>query len=341
VNSFPSNAAVTLLTAAVTAAASVICVRVGVIGIFFLLPFALAGFFRGGKPLAPAAFLAVLGNALFLFFAWQDLQREGRGDTVFFRWSALYYAVMVLGFCWVNAGNGPRTSPAEDKGSPSGTRFFVPPVYRLVIGAFAVSAALIPLLLGFMGDAAFSRMLAEALGAFTAMNETVNAEEVFASLMYLGIRGGILASIILFFTLSRQAALLVVWLVRRERPGGGLISFHAGSVLVWILSLALGAVLLGRMAGIELLEVGAWNILVLCAILYLAQGGGIALYYLARLPPLFRVAVNAGVLLVLLRPGVNMVIPGALILAGIIENWVPFRALGSNRTNGSPPTPEA
>ncbi|GHU14682.1 hypothetical protein FACS1894161_5380 [Spirochaetia bacterium] len=337
-NSFPSNARATLLVAVVAAAVSTICTRVGVIGIFFLLPFALAGFFRGGKALALAAFLAILGNCLFQFLAWLDLQRESLTDPAPFRWSAMYYAVMVLGFCWINAGNGLWTSPAGNEASPPQARFSIPPVYRLVIGAFAVSAALIPMLLGFMADAAFNHMLAQTLGAFTEMNETLNAEDVFASIMYLGIRGGILASVILFFALSRQAALLVVWITRRERPGGGLVTFHAGQPLIWVLSLALGAVLLGRTAGITTLEIGAWNILVFCATLYLAQGAGIALYYLARLPPLFRVLVNVGVLLVLFRPGINMSIPGSLILAGIMENWVPFRASGSQ---GSPPTPEA
>jgi hypothetical protein len=338
VNTFPSNAGATLLIAAAAAAVSALCVRVGIIGVFFLFPFALAGFFRGGKVLAPAAFLAVLGNGFSLFLTWQNLRRDGPADPVFFRWSALYYTVMVLGFCWVNAGGAPWVGRAGDEGSPPETRFFIPPVYRLVIGAFAVSAALIPLFLGFMGNAAFSRMFEEALGAFTAMNETLDAGEVFSSLVYLGIRGGILASIIFFFALSRQAALLVVRIARRERFGGSLVSFHTGRYLIWVLSFALGAVLLGRTAGIEALEIGAWNILVFCATLYLAQGGGIALYYLARLPPLFRVLVNVGVLLVLFRSGVNMVIPGILIVAGIMENWVPFRVSGSQ---GPPPTPKA
>jgi hypothetical protein len=98
-------------------------------------------------------------------------------------------------------------------------------------------------------------------------------------------------------------------------------------------------ILLGKAANFELLEIGAWNILVLCAILYLAQGGGIALYFLIRLPPFFRIIVNLAILLLLLKPGINAMLLAILVFAGILENWVPLRA--QEHTKGSPPTPEA
>jgi hypothetical protein len=343
VNGFPANAGKTLLAAFTAAAASVLCTRAGFMGVFFLIPFALAGFFAGKAALTLAVLPALVGNGLSLFAAWRAVPLDSPADPVFFRWSALYYTVMVAGFCWVNAG------PSGNGGDETPSRMFrIPGLYRLVIGALAVSAVLISLLLRFMDDPGFNRALTDTLNAFTPASgradtsavAAVNAAEIFGSLMYIGIRGGILASIILFFAMSRQAALLAARLVRHERRGGNLAGFYAGRNLIWLLSLALGAVLLGRIAGIELLEIGAWNVLVLCAALYLAQGGGIAQYFLARLPPLFRALAGLAVILILLMPGAGiMMIPGFLILAGILENWVPFRSFGSGEHNGPPPTP--
>jgi hypothetical protein len=85
------------------------------------------------------------------------------------------------------------------------------------------------------------------------------------------------------------------------------------------------------------LEIGAWNILTLCAILYLAQGAGILLYFLGRLamPPFLRFLTHFLIILVLFSPKINVFALGALAFLGIAENWVPFRAL----SNGSSSTP--
>jgi hypothetical protein len=107
---------------------------------------------------------------------------------------------------------------------------------------------------------------------------------------------------------------------------------------VWILSFSLLAVVGGLALGMAPLEIAGWNILALCAILYLAQGGGIAIFFLIRLSPALRFALNLGVLALILSPGVNAAFMGALILLGVAENWVPFRA---PKPNGPPPTPGA
>jgi hypothetical protein len=79
------------------------------------------------------------------------------------------------------------------------------------------------------------------------------------------------------------------------------------------------------MGGIEAVEIAGWNILALCGILYLAQGGGIALYFLIKLPPLLRIAANVGAILMLFSPGINALFLGSLTLVGIAENWFPLR----------------
>jgi hypothetical protein len=315
---------VSLSVAAAAALLSVSLVRMGIFGMLFLLPFALAGFFGGEKPLWLAAFLAVTGNSVLLFTVW----RNAGADSVILVWNILYYAVMVLAFCWINADQGKRVP------------FFpIPPPYRLALGSLAAAAAIIPCFLAVMENREFVRFVAVRLEAvYKASGGELDAEEFILSLVYLGIRGGILVSALFFFAVSRQFAVFIAWLVRREKPAPGLIGFKNGQFLIWVLSVSLGAVLLGSVTGLTALEAGAWNILALCAILYLAQGGGIALYFLVRLPPLYRLLANLALLVLLFRPGINAVLLGILILAGIIENWVPLRTFGSQ---GSPPTPGA
>jgi hypothetical protein len=315
---------VSLSIAIAAALLSVSLVRLGAFGILFLLPLALAGFFGGEKPLWLAAFLAVTGNGALLFAAWRD----AGADSIILVWNILYYAVMVLAFCWINADQGKRVP------------FFpIPPLYRLALGSLAASAAIIPCFLAVMENREFIRFAAARLEAvYKASGGELDAGEFVLSLVYLGIRGGILVSVLFFFAISRQVAIFITWFVRREKPGSGLISFKNGQFLIWLLSASLGATLLGSVTGFTALEAGAWNILVLCAILYLAQGGGIAFYFLVRLPPFYRLLVNLALLVLLFRPGINMVLLGILIFAGIIENWVPLRTFGSK---GSPPTPGA
>jgi hypothetical protein len=271
-----------------------------------------------------AAFLAVTANGALLFTAWRD----AGGVSIILLWNILYYSVMVLVFCWINAEQGKYVP------------FFpIPPVYRLALGSLAAAAAIIPCFLAVMENGEFVRFVSTRLDAvFKASGGEFDAEAFILSVVYLGIRGGILVSTLFFFAVSRQFAVFITWLVRRGKPAAGLIGFKNGQFLIWVLSASLGAVLVGKITGVTVIEAGAWNILALCAILYLAQGGGIAFYFLVRLPPFYRLLVNVALLILLFRPGINMVVLGILILAGIIENWVPLRAFGSQ---GSPPTPGA
>jgi hypothetical protein len=142
----------------------------------------------------------------------------------------------------------------------------------------------------------------------------------------------------LLFVFSRQSALALTILTRHKRPEGGLTGFHAPPALIWTLSGALLGGLLGRIAGIGPLEILAWNILVITVMLYLAQGGGILFFFLTklRLPPGMRFLFNALLCIIIFSPGINVILLGALVLLGIAENWLPFRAL---KINGSSSTP--
>jgi hypothetical protein len=166
----------------------------------------------------------------------------------------------------------------------------------------------------------------------------MSADAILEILRSAALRGGLAASCVALFAASRQLSLIVAALIRRKRPGGSLALFHVRFGCIWALSLSLLAVVAGLNFGIAPLEIAGWNILVLCAILYLAQGAGIASFFMARLPPGIRFALNLGMVVLILSPGINAAFMGVLILLGIAENWAPFRA---PKPTGPPPTPEA
>jgi hypothetical protein len=147
------------------------------------------------------------------------------------------------------------------------------------------------------------------------------------TLIFSALRGGVLASCMAFFFINRQLAVVLMWIFRRIRKGGTMADFHVPHGFIWALSFSLLAILIGKKWNISPLEIVAWNGVVVCGILYLAQGGGIAAYFITRaaLSPFMRLGLNFLLLLLIFSPGINAVLLGGLILLGIAENWAPFR----------------
>jgi hypothetical protein len=292
-----------------------------------------------------------LGNGVFILgmglFGGQDsgfpaVSSPGDLPAVFLKtlpdW--LYFTVMVLGFTWI-------TAPLLRKG-----RGLVPAVYRLTTASIAGALAAAPALLAVKNDDGVYRLIrsqAEAAVSLYASSpdpaarsllEQINPEWILETLGFIALRGGAAASCMALLYFSRQAALIFTWFIRKTRPGGGIVRFHADFWLIWVFSCSLLGVLGGTALRIPLLEIGAWNILVLCGILYLAQGAGVLFYLLGRLamPPFLRFLIQFLIILVLFSPKVNVFALGVLALLGIAENWVPFRALHSNGSSSTPGT---
>jgi hypothetical protein len=223
---------------------------------------------------------------------------------------------MVLVFTWVNA---PLTRFTAALGVP----------YRIIAGALACTFVMGPLFLSLAGDPRMYEFVAGRLSALSgsaASGDVPAPEELLSSVVYAGLRGGILTLSMIFLWVNRQIAAGIVRILRRAPARENLSAFHAPSVLIWIMSLSLGAILAGRLGELELLDIAGWNILVISATLYFVQGGGIALYFLLKAPPLMRMLANVGIIILFFTPGLNAAALGLLVLLGIVENWVPFRA---------------
>jgi hypothetical protein len=290
---------------------------------------------------ARTAWLSVLvmtlGNGLLslvlgLFFSY------GRANLAL---DVFYFTVMAVIFTWI-------TAPPFRK-----LRFLMlPAVYRLIAGAVLASLVFAPVLYTLRKDAVvydYIKRQAEALvslytastGADVVQRSLLEAyltpERILATLESMALRGGVVVSCLLFFFISRQISLAIAWIVRRTRSGG-IAGFHVESRCIWVLSGSLLAILLGLWIRIALIEIIAWNILVVCIILYLVQGGGILAYFLTRMviPPLFRFGLVFLIVFVFFSPGINAFALGSLVLLGIAENWVPFRAPKPNGPSSTP-----
>jgi hypothetical protein len=230
---------------------------------------------------------------------------------------------------------------------------YIPTVYRFVAASCLAAFLVLFMITAFRKDTAFSafiRAQVEALSAVytssagadvvekSLLEQYLTPDFILETLVFVALRGGVIALCMVFLFINRQIALALVWGFRRIRSGGNLRDFHTPRFFIWALSFSLLAILAGKKGGIPPLEIAAWNSLVICVLLYLAQGGGIVVYFLthASLPPFMRLLLNFLVILLIFSPGINAVLLGILFILGIAENWVPFRAPKINGPSSTP-----
>jgi hypothetical protein len=315
----------------------VVAIRTG-LGFLFLLPIGVLAYCCTNRTAWLGVFTAVVVNGLFslgvvVFMGYNALELLG---------DALYFSVMVSVFAWISA--------------PPFERFrflHIPGVYRLIIGSVIGALAFLPVLAAAdkdTGVAALLRSQAElAASLYTAasgadvvqrtlLEQYVTADAILNIVRLVALRGGAVVSCLLLFFISRQISLFIARFTRRIQAEAGIIGFHVMPGLIWALSVSLLSIVFCLAFHITALEILAWNVLVICIMLYLAQGGGIALYLLttAALPQALRIVLNCLFIVLLFSPGINAVLLGGIVLLGIAENWVPFRAPKSNGPSSTP-----
>jgi hypothetical protein len=326
------------LPAVIGAVVSVALTRTGFLGLLFLVPPGIIAYCYNGKSAWFCAFLIILGNGIVSLAFGYPL---GYSPAVLWR-DILYMAVMTAVFTWIAV-------PARAEGF---SLFRIPGVYRLIGGSVLGALSLAPVVISLRDSAGlheFIRAQAEAVSALYSASagadvvqrslseQYITPEAVLDAVNLVSLRGGMVVSCMILFVVSRQLALGITWFVRRTRPGGNITGFHVPFRFIWALSCSLPGILVGVKTKTALLEIPAWNILVICGILYLAQGGGIVAHFLSRIQrPGTRFLIHLLLVIVICSPGINAVFLGALALLGIAENWVPFRA---PKTDGPSSTP--
>ena len=263
-------------------------------------------------------------------------------------WDILYFSLMTSIFTWI-------TSPPDMPVKLSGA-------VRIIAGSCLGAVLFAVVFFRAMSTPGFSEYLGSLINGFlslyrssgsdvveAALLESLTADAVLSVMKSVILRGGSLITCVFLFFINRQVCLAVVRLSFRGRrvPSSGASSrphsfavFHANPGLIWVLSFSLLLVVVTRMVKLEIPEIVLWNILILCIILYFAQGLGIMQFFLTRniVPPFLRFFLVVLFIILIFSPIINAILLAGIVLLGISENWVPFRA---PKQNGPPSTPEA
>jgi hypothetical protein len=307
--------------------ASVLLRHMGFMGFFFLVPLGLTALLSGFRGALAACFAALILESA---FAAAVFWGEGGGAAEIL--PGLLYAALVMGvFVWIM--------------SPPGA---VRTARRFMAGAAAVTALFLFMAGGLFYGGEFRAMFrpqAEFLSSLYAassegdavrrsvMEEFFTADHILDILDMLVKRGGALGSSMILFFVSRRLSFFAARVAGSGFRSETLPGFHAPPETIWILSFSLLGILFFRMVSFGIGETAAWNAMVLSAIVFFAQGGGIVLWFLSRksFSPVLRVLVYIGFLFVLLSPVINAFAMGLLVLLGIAENWAPLRASEGDR----------
>jgi hypothetical protein len=235
----------------------------------------------------------------------------------------LFFTVLALGFTWIMAGNLPRTAFRFIAASIAGSLVLLGMIYSIGKDEKFIALARSQI------EAVSSGLIASSAADAETMERILVPEKIIETIFSISFRGGALVSMFFLFFMNRQAAFILARLImkKRENTNGDLIRFHAPRRSIWIFSLCLLVIVASGVFSLKYLNIAAWNVLVICAILFLAQGGGIVLHYLTRRPiPLFMRLL--GILLfvfLVFSPGFNLIAIATLVLLGIAENWLPLR----------------
>jgi len=303
-----------LVVIIVCAILSVVFTKVGFLSLFFLAPVGYAVLICNSLwlPFISAASL----NAGFLII----LRLFFSGGAGSLPLEILYFTTLFVCFAWIMGGSYFRGAYRFVLASAAGTVVFL--IYISSSGS------------GFYSSLdEMSQLLTQVFNSSNVdpanrslLQQIITPDRVQETVRNLILRGGALISVSFVFFINRQAAITIVSIIKKQRKDRGLTGFFAPPVTIWVLSGALAVILLTRMFRVQTLEIMAWNILVICAILFFAQGAGIILHFLARRTYVFRFISVVLIVMAILSPGLNMIAVSAILLLGIAENWLPLRA---------------
>ncbi|MCL2276382.1 MAG: hypothetical protein FWC21_00645 [Treponema sp.] len=287
-----------LITILICVAVSALFMRTGFLTMFFLIPLGYAVFSSGSFMFT--FILAAAANAVFYFIS---LFAVSGSDFSFINIliDISYLTALMFLFTWVTGGKNIRTA------------------YRIII-ASSVSAVFLIIMINRL-DSLFYTYSMEAARELMPGLITEETIEIARNIL---LRGGALVSMFSMFFINRQIASGVFWLVKKQRKDRGLVSFYAPLNTIWVFSGSLATIILAGKFGIEIIEIIAWNIFVICVIIFLAQGIGILSHLLSGKSPVFRMCSTVCIVILLLSP-LTVIALAAIIILGIIEIWRPLR----------------
>ena len=330
-----------LIAALVGAALCLLFQRLSVFSLFFLVPFGVVAYSYDYRVAWFSFLMALVGN-IFMTVS-TAFAAGGPIEDAF--WDLLFFVVIASVFSWITA-------------PPPGLSRRIKGVVRLITGSCIGAWLFTVILFRAIASPSFSEYVntwvnglaslyhpSASDGVQNAIFENFTADTIISAMKSIMLRGGSLVSIVFMLYICQQISLFLSRMFHRARGAkpsrtGTLMAFHVYPIIIWVFSGALFLVVLFRITGFQIPEIILWNILVLCVILYFAQGLGILQFFLARplLPPFLRFFLLVMLVVLIFSPVLNAVFFVGIILLGIAENWASFRA---PKNNGPPSTPGA
>jgi len=305
-----------LITILICTGLSVFFLKTGFLSFFYLVPIGYAVIVTGSVWIP---FLSVSGVYIILDFL-LHIHTQGSDNMAM---EILYFTSSILLFVWIIGGKKPRTLYRLLSGSAAGAVVFLLLVYKTDFFSFLES---------FIEE--INAQIASAGGfAESSDDELLNQNERFIELFnMLLLRGAAFFSILFTFYINRCLAYSIVRLIKKRREDKPLTEFFAPQNAIWVLAGALASVVITNQFKIQLLEILSWNVFVIYAVIFLAQGTGIAIHLLSRRSSGFRIAAMVFFIIVILSP-LSLAAIIMLVILGIIENWIPIRLKNRNQSS--------
>jgi hypothetical protein len=304
-----------LVVIIVCAFLSVIFTKVGFLSLFFLAPVGYAVLVCNSVWL-PFLSAASLNAGLFIIL--RLFLRDSLSNMPL---EILYFTILFMGFAWMMGKSPLRAAYRFVLASAVGTVVLLIYINSSGSGFYAFFSEMSQMLTSVFANSADVDPARRSL-----LQQMITPERTMEVVKGFVLRGGALVSVSFVFFINRQVAINVVSIIKKQKKARGLSAFFAPSFTIWVLTGALTVILLTRMFRVQTVEIMAWNVLVICAILFFAQGAGIILHFLARRTYVFRIFSVVLVVIAVFSPGLNMIAFLAVLLLGIAENWLPFRA---------------
>ena len=306
----------------ICAALSVVFMNFGLLSLFFLVPLGYAIIVSGSVWLP--VFATALVNILFKIAARAVFQNasDNLGAEIFF------FTAMFICFAWVIG---------------SEKYAHIRTAYRFILMAVAATICFLGFFMRGGRESIFETVVTEHAETLilivssattdaarrALLEQSLTPELLVEMIRAIFLRGGIIASMFSLFFVSRHFAFLFIRLIKKQERKEGLAVFFAPRNTIWGLSCSLAVIFVSRFINADVFQIIAWNVLVICGILFMAQGGGIVMHLLAN-RPYIRILVTVLFVFVLFSPLSIFFVTGLVIL-GIIENWVPIRHRFNNK----------
>ena len=310
----------TLITILVCTGLSMFFLNAGVLSLFFLVPIGYAakatGVYFFTFIIASVSNIIISLTTGLLFYSSSGMVIE-----------LLYFSVLFLCFLWIIGSKTIRNMNKFILASAAGAVIFL-----ILIGNMNIFAKINDFIasdnVSVSEDTAFNALMFELKEIITP--------EVVQNAQNSVYRGGALIFHFILFYFSRQLTHGIYWLIKKQRNDKGLMEFFAPANTIWVLLGSFAYVAsLSKIIKNELLDIAVWNILVICCIIFLAQGAGTIIYWLSGKSQFFRLAVNVLIVILIFSPIVIFIV-GAVLLLGIAGNFWQFRV----QKTGQVSTPE-